>query len=163
MKKALLLLIVTLVTFFADAQKATTFILVHSEKADDGTQNPPLSEKGKLRSEELAELLKNQEITGLYSSPYKRSEETLQPIANQKGLEISSYEAHAQEKWLKELIKQHPSGCVVVSGHSNTIPILANALLGKREFSQFADEDYSNLIIIVSSKVGEGKLIKLKF
>jgi len=163
-KKLIVLLAFLCFTLLTNGQETTTFILVrHAEKADDGTQNPPLNKEGKLRAEELAELLQNQEITRLYSTPYKRTKETLQPIADQKGLEILSYEPHAKEKWLKQLLKGYPLGCVVVSGHSNTIPVLANILLGKRVFSQFADDDYSNLIIIVASKVGEGKLVRLSF
>lgn len=164
MKKLLLtsLLIILVSTVFSQVQ--TTFVLVrHSEKADDGTKNPPLNEQGKERSQNLADLLNNQEITALYSTPFKRTQETLQPIAELKNVEVQSYDPFAKASWLSSLISKHEGGTVVISGHSNTIPNLANALLGKETFSQFDESDYSNLIMITTEKVGSGTLIWLKF
>lgn len=164
MKKQLLttLLFTFAIVIFAQAQ--TTFILVrHAEKADDGTRNPPLNEEGITRAANLAEMLANQEVTALYSTPFKRTQETLQPIAKMKGIEVMDYDPYAKGEWLTELASKHADGTVVISGHSNTIPSLANALLGTETFSQFDEKDYANLIIIVANEVGKGKLVRLKF
>ncbi|MEQ9468611.1 MAG: phosphoglycerate mutase family protein [Ekhidna sp.] len=164
MKKLLLIALLLTFSTLAFAQDQTTFILVrHAEKADDGTRNPPLNEDGKVRANDLASLLANQEITGLYSTPFKRTEETLQPIAEAKDLEIMTYDPLAKDEWLKALADKHSGGTVVISGHSNTIPGLANALLGEETFEQFDESDYTNLIIIVTDEVGKGKLVRLKF
>ncbi|MEP1034690.1 phosphoglycerate mutase family protein [Ekhidna sp.] len=164
MKKLLLttlLFVFALITF---AQDPTTFILVrHAEKADDGTRNPPLNEEGVSRSADLAEMLSKQEITALYSTPFKRTQETLQPIADLKGLDVLDYDPYAKGEWLSSLAEKHAGGTVVISGHSNTIPLLANALLGNETFAQFDESDYTNLIIIVTDEVGKGKLVRLKF
>ena len=131
------------------SQQSTTFILVrHAEKAQDGTKNPPLNEAGKVRANELAEMLSNQSIDALYSTDFKRTKETLKPIADQQDLEIMTYDPFAKSEWLSSLIEKHPSQTIVISGHSNTIPGLANALIGASKFEQFDDADYSNLIII---------------
>ncbi len=157
----LLLLIAANVTF---AQDQTTFILVrHAEKADDGTRNPPLNDKGKQRALNLASLLENQSITALYSTPYKRTRETLQPLADKKGLETKDYEPRAGEEWLATLYENHNNGTIVIAGHSNTIPFLANKLLGSETFSQFDEKEYSNLIVIVGTEVGKGKLVRISF
>jgi len=146
------------------AQELTTFVLVrHAEKAADGTNNPPLTEQGKERSENLASLLGNQQVTALYATPFKRTQETLTPIANQTELTIQSYDPYAKGEWLATLLDKHSGGTVVIAGHSNTIPLLANALLGDDTIAQFDEKDYSNLIIIVTEKIGEGKLVRLKF
>lgn len=164
MKKLLLTTLLSISTILVCAQQQTTFILVrHSEKADDGTRNPPLNEDGKVRSANLAEMLSNQEIDALYSTPFKRTQETLQPLADMKDLEVMSYDPYAKGEWLATLIEKHAGETVVVSGHSNTIPILANALLGSDTLSQFDESDYTNFIIIVASEVGDGKLVRLKF
>ena len=146
------------------AQDQTTFILVrHAEKANDGTSNPPLNEDGKARSVQLANMLANQEVTALYATPFIRTGETLRPIADMKSMEVQSYDPSSKGEWLTKLAKKHTGGTLVISGHSNTIPGLANALIGNETFSQFDDSDYSNLIIIVADEVGKGKLIRLKF
>ncbi len=164
MKKLLLTTLLSITTVLVFAQDQTTFILVrHAEKADDGTRNPPLNEDGKIRSANLADMLSGQEIAALYSTPFKRTQETLQPIAEMKNLEVMSYDPYSKGEWLSTLVEKHAGGTVVVSGHSNTIPMLANALLGFETFQQFDESDYTNLIIIVAEKVGKGKLIRLKF
>ncbi|MEP0985320.1 phosphoglycerate mutase family protein [Ekhidna sp.] len=164
MKKLLLTTLLFAFAIIVFAQDQTTFILVrHAEKANDGTRNPPLNEEGKTRSANLAEMLANQEVTALYSTPFKRTQETLQPIAEMKNLEVQDYDPYAKGEWLATLAKKNPGGTVVISGHSNTIPTLANALLGNETFSQFDESDYSNLIIIVTNEVGKGTLVRLKF
>lgn len=164
MKKLLLTTLLFTFALITFAQNQTTFILVrHAEKANDGTRNPPLNEDGKTRSANLAEMLASQEIAALYSTPFKRTQETLQPIADMKSLEVQSYDPYAKGEWLATLAEKHAGGTVVISGHSNTIPSLANALLGNETFSQFDESDYSNLIIIVASEVGKGTLVRLKF
>ncbi len=162
-KKLTFLLVLLIYGHTSVGQDLTTFILVrHAEKADDGTRNPPLTEEGKLRAQYLSTLLRDQSISGLYSTPYKRTEETLKHIADQKSLVIQSYNPLESNEWLEGLIKKHEGNTIVISGHSNTIPTLANALLGRETFTQFDESDYANLILIVTSSVGKGKLIHLK-
>lgn len=164
MKKQLLSILLLAFAIVLSAQEQTTFILVrHAEKAIDGTNNPPLSEAGLQRANDLAALLTEQEIDALYSTPFIRTEETLTPIGRDKGLEVKNYDPYAGASWLSEALKKHSGGTIVISGHSNTIPGLANALLGETKFQQFDDNDYSNLIIIVANEVGKGKLVRLRF
>ncbi len=164
MKKPILLFLTILLASFVIAQDQTTFILVrHAEKADDGTRNPPLNEDGKNRAQNLASLLENQEISALYSTPYKRTRDTVRPLAEIKGLETMEYEPRAGEDWLAKLYADHSNGTVVIVGHSNTIPSIANKLLGGETFSQFDEKEYNNLIVIVGTEVGKGKLVRLSF
>lgn len=164
MKKFILSTLLLAFVMLTFAQDQTTFILVrHAEKADDGTKNPPLNEMGAKRAINIASMLEKQEIAGLYSTPYKRTQETLAPLAEKKGLEVQDYDPYAKAEWLSTLVEKHGNGTVVISGHSNTIPLLANALLGDETFAQFDDSDYSNFIIIVCDEVGKGKLVRLSF
>ena len=164
MKKFIFLCSLVFMTLLGQSQELTTFVLVrHSEKANDGTRNPPLNELGKVRSQNLADLLNNQQVSALYATPFKRTEETLQPLADQTGLSVQPYEPHAKSDWLLTLLEMHSGGTVVIAGHSNTIPVLANELLGEATFSQFDDDDYSNLIIIVTDEIGSGQVLRLSF
>lgn len=164
MKKFIFVLFVVVFTSSTFAQDQTTFILVrHAEKADDGTRNPPLTDEGAQRAMNISAMLERQDVTALYSTPFKRTQETLLPLAEKKGLEVQDYDPYAKGEWLTTLVEKHGNGTVVISGHSNTIPLLANALLGDETFSQFDDKDYSNFIIIVCDEVGKGKLVRLSF
>ena len=130
----------------------------HAEKADDGTRNPPLNDPVEKRAAQFAELLSNQKVNALYSTPFKRTMQTLQPLADIHGLTIANYDPFAGPEWLSELIKKHAGETIVISGHSNTIPSMANALLGKEQFQQFDDSDYTNILMIVTDTLGQGNL-----
>ena len=164
MKKLLITTFLIALAIISYSQEQTTFILVrHAEKALDGTNNPPLSEAGLKRANDLAALLANQDIDALYSTPFVRTESTLTPVGRDKGIEVKNYDPYAGTSWLSDALQKHKGGTIVISGHSNTIPDLANALLGEKKFEQFDESDYSNLIIIVTTEVGKGKLVRLKF
>ena len=90
-KKIISLLILILFGLNVKSQDLTTFILVrHAEKAFDGTKDPALTEVGKDRSLRLASLLQKQEVAALYSTPFKRTQVTLIPIAQGQQLSIES-------------------------------------------------------------------------
>lgn len=162
--KSILSFLFVLTYAVVSAQDQTTFILVrHAEKDLTITQDPPLSEQGVNRAKKLAGLLESQDISALYSTPYSRTQQTLQPIAKAQGLAITSYSPSAGPPWLTELYEKHPGESIVIVGHSNTIPTLANHLLGSDKFVPFSEDEYSNLIIIVGREMGEGKLIRLKY
>ena len=92
MKRIILLLFISALTFNVSAQTdVTTFILVrHAEKSKDDPRDPSLSEEGIKRAESLNAMLKQADIAALYSSPYKRTRSTVQPIADAKGLEVNT-------------------------------------------------------------------------
>ena len=85
-------------------------------------------------------LLEQQKIDAIYSTNFNRTRNTVKPLADAKGVSIQIY---GQEPDLSRL-----TGTVVICGHSNTIPALANKLLGKEQFKNFEDSDYGNILII---------------
>lgn len=145
------------------AQESTTFILVrHAEKADDGTKNPPLNEIGKERAKALADHLKETDITAIYSTDFKRTRQTVQQIADAEGLQIKSYDPFSSTA-LDMMFENESGGIVLISGHSNTTPLLANQLIGEERYQQFDDSDYDNLFIVVAVEKGKGNVVKLTF
>ncbi len=163
MKKALLGLSI-LISTLAYAQETTTFILVrHAEKAINGTTNPGLSSTGKARAQRLADLLSKANITAIYATNFNRTLQTVAPLATAKNLTTQLYEWKSPKAFLVKLLETYRGGTVVICGHSNTTPILANALLGQALFEPFEDNEYSHLLIITASKVGAGKLLPLEY
>lgn len=134
----------------------TTFILVrHTEKSQDDPRDPSLSEAGVKRAQALKNLLSQAEINALYSTAYKRTRSTVQPIAEATGLEIQTYDPRSAD-FLKEIMEKYKGKTIVVSGHSNTTPLVANALIGSRKFRQLADDDYSKVFVVSVSEIGKG-------
>lgn len=147
----------------AQSHDLTTFILVrHAEKADDGTDDPPLNATGQERAAALADHLNETNVTAIYSTDYKRTLQTVQAIADAKGLEIKRYDPF-KEQLLQHIMAENTGGTVLISGHSNTTPLLLNKLIGKDQYEQFDDADYDNLFIVTATAVGKGKALKLTF
>ena len=135
-------------------EQLTTFILVrHGERADDGSKDPELSEAGKERATRLAEMLSKTSVQAVYSTTFKRTRNTVSPLAQAKGLEILSYEPLKSEP-LDKMLQDHAGGTVVISGHSNTIPWTANYLIGKEQLKNFSDDDYKNFLVVTVLKKG---------
>lgn len=148
MKKILLVLILAVIAFQGSAQTITTFILVrHAEKGSDGTDDPDLKPEGLERAAKFAALFKNTSVDAVYSTRYKRTKNTVAPLAKQKGLDVQVYDA-AKPEVIDAIITQYAGGTVVIGGHSNTIPQIANLLTGKDEYKTFPDADYGNILII---------------
>ena len=162
MKKTFLSLgIFLLLTFEVSAQSGaiTTFILVrHAEKGSDGTDDPDLKPEGMERAKRFAALMKNTSIQGVYSTKYKRTKNTVTHLAQEKGLEVQVYDA-AKADVIDGLLSKHAGGTVVIAGHSNTIPQIANLLTGKEEYKTFPDTDYGNILIV--SVLERGKVAKV--
>jgi 2,3-bisphosphoglycerate-dependent phosphoglycerate mutase len=140
-------------------ENITTFILIrHAEKGDDGTKDPDLTIVGKQRSIRLKEMLKDQTINAIYSTRFKRTQNTVTPIAELKKLAILDYEAFKTGD-LDTILSQYKGGTIVICGHSNSIPWTINYLIGKDQYRDFEDNDYENLVMV--SVVEKGKTAKV--
>jgi broad specificity phosphatase PhoE len=134
------------------AAKATYILVRHAEKADDGTKDPPLNDTGRARADRLARLLHSANVGAIYSTDYQRTRQTAMPLATKMKLDITSYEPMSLEAL--EKIRQETGGkTVLIVGHSNTIPVIANQLLGTERFEQLAENEYDKLFII--TRIGE--------
>lgn len=147
--RSLVILAVTLVqTVNAQDKKVTTFILVrHAEKVADGSKDPELSEAGKARAIRLADMLQRQEVAAIYSTNYKRTQNTVGPLAEKLGMKVQSYEPFKEEV-IVAMLEQHKGKTVVIVGHSNNIPWIANLLLGNKQFGDYDESYYENMLVV---------------
>lgn len=165
MKKIFLLLVLGFITLSsAVAQESlTTFILVrHAEKGTNDPRNPDLSEVGKARAEKLKTVLAATEIAAIYSTPYKRTEQTVAPIAEQLGLNVQGYSPSNMDL-VVDVLKAHKGKTVLVSGHSNTTPVVANYLLGAEKFEWLKEDEYDKIFIVTISDIGKGTVNVLSY
>lgn len=132
----------------AESVEVTTVILVrHAEKVKSEDKNPELSEKGKERALQLAELLQNSNIDVIYSTDYIRTKTTVEPLAGKIEKEIQIYNPR-DENFIKKLLSDNPGKTILVSGHSNTTPMLVNQLLGKDKYQQLDESEYSKIFFV---------------
>jgi broad specificity phosphatase PhoE len=162
----ILSLVFVVVTSFAQSE-ITTFVLVrHAEKETAGematSKDPVLAKAGQDRAQSLSKLLEKQKVNSIYSTNYNRTKDTVKPLAEAKGIQVQTYESLKQPQ-LEELITKNKGGVVVICGHSNTVPGLANLLLGSTQFSNYDDADYGNVLIVSVTAIGKGNVTHLRY
>ncbi len=161
-----MLKILLLVTFlFPDIShnNCTNFYLIrHAEKvrSDKTDSNPDLNEKGLLRAHNWKNYFSNKNISKIYSTNYKRTLNTIKPLALENGLEALIYSASDIE--YNDFIKSNIGETILIVGHSNTIPGFVNKLINDNYYDQIEDTNNSNLYIvsICKSKITH-RLIKV--
>jgi len=132
----------------SEGQVSNIILVRHAEKDDDGTMDPSLSDKGKQRADLLAKLFKDVSIDAFYATPYKRTIETIASLAKANGKEILTYNPTDRNSF-SEMIQAGKGKKIVIAGHSNTVPPMVNALIGKNEFSNMDENDYGKIWFLV--------------
>ena len=140
----------------------TLFLVRHAEKVKDGSADPSLTPAGAARANELAYILKHVKLDAVYSTPFVRTNQTALPTAREKGLEVKLYKP-GEENFLMKVLQQYSGGTVLIVGHSNTIPRLANDLAGHSDFSDLDDATYDNLFIASVPSEGKTVILRLRF
>lgn len=133
---------------FYPEQETNLIFVRHAEKADDGTNDPSLNTKGVERSHKFAKLVDEEfEIAAIFSTPYKRTMETAQPLAGKLDQIINIYHPKDPAGLIELLKDSYNGGTVVVFGHSNTTPALTNMLLGIKKYDQLPEDEYGTYFI----------------
>jgi 2,3-bisphosphoglycerate-dependent phosphoglycerate mutase len=131
------------------------YLTRHAEKQHDGTHNPSLTEMGQSRAENIKELLKDKNIAQVYSTNYKRTMETSEPLAKELKLTIKNYDPRDLQAFAKQLLKLKEN--VLVVGHSNTTPSLAR-LLGGENIPDLKETEYEHVFLIKITNVNQVKV-----
>ncbi len=154
--------------WFFESQATTTIIFVrHAEKAQTGGDDPPLSEAGERRVEELTRQLLAIDvragIDAVYSTPYQRTQQTAQPIADELDLPVNTYDASDTEEFLEEILREHKGQIVLVVGHSNTVPVMIADVGGHQDVPEIAENEYDNIYILAIPWFGKTKTVRMRF
>lgn len=111
-----------------EAAMKTIYIVRHAEKQKvEGEKNPDLTEEGHARAAALKDQLAEVKIDAVYSTDYKRTQQTVAPVASSMGLKITSYDPTQHPKDFAETLRSSEYTNILVAGHSNTVPALLGA------------------------------------
>jgi broad specificity phosphatase PhoE len=158
MRKFVLLLLLTGLLVASAVAQSTIFIVRHAEKAGEGGNDPDLSEIGRARAETLARMLKDTEITEIYATGFKRTQQTAAPLAKILGLHVTTVSGKGSAEVIAKLRESHGNALVV--SHSNIIPELIKGL-GITASVSIAENDYDNLFIVVQGQ--KSRFIRLHY
>jgi phosphohistidine phosphatase SixA len=151
----------------------TVFLIRHAEKADAPKEDPPLDEKGKLRSQELARMLAGAGVKAIYTSQYLRTKQTGEALAKQLGLTITPIPLQMSQANPREVSEQaiaeitgkiyeHAGDAALVIGHSNTIPAVIKKL-GGDVVPQIDEKKFDDLFVVIVYGKGKAKVVQMKY
>jgi broad specificity phosphatase PhoE len=141
------------------------FVVRHAERADTVSggspmmaADPDLSDAGRARAQTLAGLLKDAQISAIFVTPYKRTQQTAAPLAQALGIQATAVDARDLAGLIDRV--KAASGNVLVVGHSNTVPEVLTRL-GITGAPKLADDEYDNLFIVVRGE--KPTVVRLRF
>lgn len=147
----------------AQHKKLTIVLLRHAEKDISPSAdkvNPDLTPEGKQRAQNLVKKIKKYKPTAIYSSDYIRTKSTVAPLAEKRKLTVQIYDPRKLNE-LADMIMEGKYKSVVVVGHNNTTPALANLLI-KQEKYQTLDETVYGKIWVIKIKKNDDKPNKIE-
>ena len=156
-----------LATGVAGAQASTVILVRHAEKAAKPVDDPPLTNEGERRAKDLVTTLADARVSMVISTQFVRSLATAKPIADAARQTTIVVPATADPKAhaaaVAEKVRAAPAGgTVVVVGHSNTVPLIIEALGGPK-MQDLCDAEYANLFVLEMAPAGAPKLIRSRY
>ncbi|MCA8963428.1 MAG: histidine phosphatase family protein [Planctomycetes bacterium] len=138
------------------ALRCRTVVFVrHAEKDPDDKVDPELTERGRARAEKLAAMFAAAGVTATYATAYRRTRQTLAPLASKAGVEVADYDARASVKFAAGLgaaAEPVTPQTIVVAGHSNTLPQMVEALGGQlsglTDKGWLGEDEYDRVVIV---------------
>ena len=140
----------------------TVFVVRHAERGTDDPRDPALSEAGRRRASELARVLGDAGVTHLFSSEFRRTRETLEPLARQAGLTPVVIPAAATDSLVALIQGLNPGSRVVVASHSNLVHVIVGKLAGAAP-PPLTERDYDRLFVVTVTGAGAGLVATLRY
>jgi broad specificity phosphatase PhoE len=161
---ALLGAVVVFAYFATFRRPVTTVILVrHAEKnIEPNNSDPDLSPAGQARAQEIVRIFGDAGINTIYATQYKRTQETVKPLADKLGLPVNLVNSKNTSDLVAQIRAQHSGQVIFIAGHNNTVPEIV-AALGGPTFPIIPETEFDNLYIVTVYRTGKAQVVKLKY
>ena len=146
MKHLPLILSISLLLVTAANAAPVIFIVRHAEKTRAGGNDPDLSLQGRKRADALAHILKDSQITAVFVTEFKRTQETA--AATAKAAHVGPTVVSANDIGALGEKLRASNGNALVVGHGNTIPDLLQAL-GVTTPVSIPEDDYTEIFAVL--------------
>jgi broad specificity phosphatase PhoE len=166
---AWLVFVVVLAVAYLGYRSATTTTVVlvrHAEKDLVTIDDPPLTPAGEQRAERLAQMFGGVRgvghIEGIYVTDTRRTQQTAMPLASRLGEKTTVLPAADVDAVVSRVMSEHRGGCVLIVGHSNTLPEIIQKLSGI-SIPEIGDDEYDNVYIVTVPTIGTSSVLRLKY
>ena len=149
------------------AESASTvtqiYILRHTEKEDDVSEDPLLSESGLKRATYWKQVLAEIDISQIFTTDFKRNIQTAETLAENYDVKPELYYPMSFD--IVQFINEIKGKKVLIIGHSNTIPDMVNRLIGESTYPPMSHTDYDKLFLITINANGDtsSSLLDIEF
>jgi 2,3-bisphosphoglycerate-dependent phosphoglycerate mutase len=141
-------------------ENVVLFLIRHAEKKYSGF-DPELTEIGKLRANKLVLIFEKFNLNGLYHSGYRRTAETVTPLADSKSIPPLPYSVRSQDYFIDELCQK--SGRYLICGHVNTIPRLLNHFKPGFFSGNIDENEFGLIFMLVINKNQEIRVLEMRY
>src|SRR5256714_1377169 len=101
-------------------------------------------------------------IRTIYATQYKRTKETVKPLANKLGVAVNVVNSKDAADLLAQIRAQHSGQTIFIAGHNNTVPEIIFAA-GGPQYPIIPESEYDNLFIVTIYRTGKAKVVKMKY
>lgn len=151
------------------AGPALTVILVrHGEKESSPPgsatkdQDPDLTPAGRERAELLARVLADANVSAIFATHFKRTQQTVRPLAEKLKLAPTVLDAGANADLVQRL-RALPAGAVaLVAGHDASLPEVI-AGLGGPKIDILPSSAFDRLLVLTVPREGSPTLVRLRY
>jgi broad specificity phosphatase PhoE len=161
---AVVVMVIVVAYFVTFRRQVTTVIIVrHTEKIiDPNNPDVDLSPAGQARAQELARMFGDAGISAIYATQYKRTQETVKPLADKLGLPVTIVNSKNTADLLAKIRAANSGQTVFIAGHNNTVPEIINAL-GGPSYPTIPESEYDNLFVVTIYRTGHARVVKMKY
>ena len=156
-----LALLVPAVALQAQAAPLTVVVVRHAEKGPE-TPDPDLSDAGRQRAAALTRTLTDFHPTALFASEFKRTQQTLGPLATTTGVTPTVVPARDLDALVVRLRALPAGSRAVVASHSNLVHLIVQKLCGVL-LAELTDADYDRLMVVTVTGEGKGSVVVLRY
>ncbi len=137
----------------------TVYIVRHGEKVSEA-DTTDLNAAGKQRAIALADTLASKQIDSIFTTPYRRTRQTAEPLAQRMNLRMVEYPAKSNDVIVNR-VSQIRGKTVLIVGHSNTILDIAKGFGTQPTMTKIESGDFDNLFRVQIRRGLFGKSVSL--
>ena len=145
----------------AQTAPITVVVVRHAEKGPENP-DPSLTPAGQRRAAALARALTDAHPTAIFASEFKRTQETVGPLAAANGIPVTIVPAGKMDSLLGLVRALPPGSHAVVASHSNLVHLIVQKLSGMR-MPPLTDADYDRLVVVTITGNGTGDAVVLRY
>lgn len=160
-------LVIALAFWLVSAASTTTvFVMRHAEKltSNPADPDPALAPAGEARALELAQFFgrapKGQGIDAIVVSEFRRTQDTVRPLANRTGVPVIRVPAEDVRGTAKRALAENRGGRVLIVGHSDTVPGIVEELSGI-DVGPMSEAEYGIVYLVTIPRFSHAAVTRL--